>query len=130
MESGATIGLLNIVKTGLHKFQIDHQDVTDVNLSFRSGTQHFYSVLTAGTGFTEKSYATTKGAFEKGVDAVVTTFDVGKVYKVVGLLCHLGRGAITNCGKILRSRMRPTLGEWNAPFQNCNRKKKGPGEPS
>lgn len=45
---GATIGLINIVRTGLHQFELSTNDVTDFNLSFRSGSRAFYSILTVG----------------------------------------------------------------------------------
>lgn len=48
VEKGATIGLLNIVRTGKHEFAITTNDVTDINAAFRSGTNKFYSVLEAG----------------------------------------------------------------------------------
>lgn len=48
VEKGATFGLINIVRTGLHQFEVSSNDVTDFNISFRSGTHAFYSILTAG----------------------------------------------------------------------------------
>ena len=48
VEKGATIGLFNFVKEGLHKFQLEANDVTPFNASFRGGTRNFYSLLSAG----------------------------------------------------------------------------------
>lgn len=48
VEKGATIGLLNIVRTGKHEVALGTNDVTDLNVAFRSGTDKFYSILEAG----------------------------------------------------------------------------------
>lgn len=48
VESGATIGLINIVRKGLHHFAISNNDVTDLNLELRTGTHKFYSIFSAG----------------------------------------------------------------------------------
>jgi len=48
VEKGATIGVVNLVKEGFHSFDIGANDVTDLNFSFRSGTRHFYTLLTFG----------------------------------------------------------------------------------
>lgn len=48
VEKGATIGLLNLVQHGFHEFDISTNDVTTTNLTFRSGTQHFYTIFLAG----------------------------------------------------------------------------------
>lgn len=48
VESGATIGLFNIVRKGLHQFAISNNDITDANLEFRMGTPKFYSIFSAG----------------------------------------------------------------------------------
>lgn len=48
VERGATVGLLNIVKKGKHQLAVEHNEVMDVNLAFRSGTDRLYSVLFAG----------------------------------------------------------------------------------
>lgn len=48
VEKGMTFGLINIVRSGLHQFELSTNDVTDFNLTFRSGTNAFYSILTTG----------------------------------------------------------------------------------
>lgn len=48
VESGVVIGLVNIVKTGKHQFAVEHNDVMDLNVAFRSGTNSLYTVLFAG----------------------------------------------------------------------------------
>ncbi|MEQ6122219.1 hypothetical protein [Reichenbachiella sp. MALMAid0571] len=48
VASGATIGLFNFVKKGLHQLSLSHNDVTDVNLEFRGGSNAFYSILSSG----------------------------------------------------------------------------------
>ena len=47
-RGGVSIGLINIIKNGLKKLEISHNDVTAYNLSFRMGTETFYSFLAAG----------------------------------------------------------------------------------
>jgi hypothetical protein len=46
--SGVSIGFLSFVKNGLHEFEISTNEAVAVNLAFRTGTHHFYNVLTAG----------------------------------------------------------------------------------
>lgn len=53
VASGATIGLFNFVKKGLHQLSLSYNDVTDVNLEFRGGTHSFYSILSSGIQFKE-----------------------------------------------------------------------------
>ena len=48
VASGATIGLFNFVRKGLHQLSLSYNDVTDVNLDFRGGTHAFYSILSSG----------------------------------------------------------------------------------
>ena len=48
VKSGTTIGLINIIKSGFVQFATENNDVTDVNLVFRSGTKSFYTILSAG----------------------------------------------------------------------------------
>ena len=48
VESGAMIGLFNFVRKGMHKFEFSHDDVFDMNFSFRGGTERFYSIWTVG----------------------------------------------------------------------------------
>lgn len=48
VKNGATIGILNLVKTGKHEFAIEHNDFMDYSAAFRSGTDQFYSLLSAG----------------------------------------------------------------------------------
>ncbi|MFT6866375.1 MAG: hypothetical protein ACJA08_001206 [Cyclobacteriaceae bacterium] len=48
IERGASIGFISIVKSGIHQFEISFNDVTAVNLSFRSGSNTFYGIFTAG----------------------------------------------------------------------------------
>jgi hypothetical protein len=49
VESGVTIGLVNIVKKGMMAIEIEHNDVLDVNASFKSGTSRLYGIVSAGT---------------------------------------------------------------------------------
>lgn len=46
--SGVAIGFLSFVKNGLHEFEISTNEAVAVNLAFRTGTHHFYNVLSAG----------------------------------------------------------------------------------
>ncbi|UXX77912.1 hypothetical protein N7E81_11095 [Reichenbachiella carrageenanivorans] len=48
VEKGVVVGLINVVKTGKHQLAIEHNEVMDINLAFRSGTSKLYSVLFAG----------------------------------------------------------------------------------
>lgn len=48
VENGVTIGLFNFVKKGKHQFALEHNDFMDAHVSFRMGTDAFYSVLSSG----------------------------------------------------------------------------------
>ncbi len=48
VKKGVTIGFLNFVKEGFKRGGISHNDITDINLLFLSGTTKFYSILTGG----------------------------------------------------------------------------------
>jgi hypothetical protein len=53
VERGATIGIVNIVKNGKVEFGFEYNDFMDANLTFRSGTNRFYTVLTGGMEFSD-----------------------------------------------------------------------------
>lgn len=55
VESGVPIGLVSWVKDGLHQMEAGANDVTPYNLSFRSGIEKFYSIITAGIDPTDKN---------------------------------------------------------------------------
>jgi len=48
VESGFSIGLINLFKDELHQLEASANDVTPYNLSFKSGLNHFYSIISAG----------------------------------------------------------------------------------
>ena len=46
--SGVPIGLLSIVKKGLHQFELSSDEIFPTNIGFRTGVNKFYNVFTAG----------------------------------------------------------------------------------
>lgn len=48
VESGFVFGVVNFIKEGLHRIELEHNDLTDFNLNYKSGTKHFYSTVSAG----------------------------------------------------------------------------------
>lgn len=48
VEKGVTIGLVNIVRKGMLQFELSTNDVTDLNLQFKSGTPRLYGIVGAG----------------------------------------------------------------------------------
>lgn len=48
VEKGVMIGLINITKNGLLAVDLDYNDVTEYNASFKTGPKHFYTILTGG----------------------------------------------------------------------------------
>ncbi|GHT72946.1 hypothetical protein FACS1894124_0490 [Spirochaetia bacterium] len=48
-EKVLPIGLLNVVKNGLLHPAIYYDDMEFINLSFRSGSKHFYTIMSVGT---------------------------------------------------------------------------------
>jgi len=47
-EKGTPIGIFNYVKDGFHVLEIGTNDLTPIQLSFKSGVPHFYTLLTSG----------------------------------------------------------------------------------
>jgi hypothetical protein len=48
-SSGASIGLLNFIGNGFYKVSLTINDVTNTNVSLKTGTHNFYSTLLIGT---------------------------------------------------------------------------------
>ncbi|UXX79222.1 carboxypeptidase-like regulatory domain-containing protein [Reichenbachiella carrageenanivorans] len=48
VSSGTPIGLINIVRSGMHQFAAEHNDFMPYQVAFRSGIYRFYTVLSAG----------------------------------------------------------------------------------
>ena len=61
VERGVTVGLINIVKKGKLQFALEHNEVIDFNIAFRSGTNRLYSVLFVGSQAKEDDYLWTYG---------------------------------------------------------------------
>lgn len=49
-SSGASIGLINIIRNGFYKVSISASSVMNTNISFSSGTHRFYTIIHAGIG--------------------------------------------------------------------------------
>lgn len=47
--SGYSIGLINIVRKGYHKLTVETNDVLDVNLIYKAGNRHLYSMIGIGS---------------------------------------------------------------------------------
>ncbi len=75
VEHGATIGILNFVKEGVHSFDIGTNDITDINLGFRSGTKHFYTLLSFGVSAYEAD-----GVWSMGIGAGTKVNWTDKIY--------------------------------------------------
>lgn len=60
-SSGYAIGLLNIVRKGYRKLDISSNELTNVNLTFRTGRKQLYSILTAGYNIGENEKAISFG---------------------------------------------------------------------
>jgi hypothetical protein len=48
VSSGAPIGLINFVVKGYHTVEISANELFPANLTLKTGTRHFYNILTAG----------------------------------------------------------------------------------
>ncbi len=48
VSSGVSIGLISYVRRGFHRIELNHDDVLDGSLSFKTGTHTFYNILSAG----------------------------------------------------------------------------------
>ncbi|HLP13295.1 MAG TPA: STN domain-containing protein [Flavobacteriales bacterium] len=49
--NGVQIGFFNFVKHGYHKIELSADDVFYGNIAFRTGTERFHNIFTAGMGF-------------------------------------------------------------------------------
>ncbi|HXO75823.1 MAG TPA: hypothetical protein VN824_11320, partial [Puia sp.] len=47
-SSGFMIGLVNIVKNGIHELTLSSDEITPLNLSYRTGSRTMYSILQVG----------------------------------------------------------------------------------
>ena len=47
-SSGILLGLLNIVKKGYHVLEVSTNDITPINLAYRTGTKRFYTIYSIG----------------------------------------------------------------------------------
>lgn len=59
--SGASIGFLSFVKSGIHEFELSSNEAVAVNAAFRTGTRHFYNVLSVGVHPVPGQYVFTAG---------------------------------------------------------------------
>lgn len=49
VDKGIMIGLINVAfENGIFRFELDHNDLTDYNISLKTGTKIFHNVFTAG----------------------------------------------------------------------------------
>ena len=48
LERGVPIGLINIIRNGKIEFGVEHNDFMDASLTFRSGVNSFYTILSTG----------------------------------------------------------------------------------
>ncbi len=48
VDKGVMIGLLNFAGNGLLRLEAEHNDLTQYNLTFKSGTKAFYSIFSSG----------------------------------------------------------------------------------
>ncbi|HEY4288351.1 MAG TPA: hypothetical protein VGN00_14710 [Puia sp.] len=57
-SSGFMVGLVNIVKNGVHEFTVSSNEMTPLNISYRTGSRGMYSILELGfdPGNNEKVY--------------------------------------------------------------------------
>lgn len=84
VEKGATIGIINLVKEGgIHALDIGANDVTPINLSFRSGTPHFYTILAVGV------LPASEGLFSAGIGLGTQVSWTDKLYTDFELSSHL-----------------------------------------
>lgn len=47
-SKGIPVGIMSFVKTGVHQLEISYDELQFINLSYRSGVDHFYSLISGG----------------------------------------------------------------------------------
>lgn len=50
-SSGYSLGLVNIIRHGLHQFSLSYNDALDLNIAYKGGNTKLYSILLAGASF-------------------------------------------------------------------------------
>lgn len=83
-SSGFMIGLVNIVKNGVHEFSLSSNEMTPLNISYKTGTRKMYSILQVG--------------FDPRNDEKVYTYGVG-----IGNELRLSSGLSLNSELLLNS---------------------------
>lgn len=58
IEHGVSIGIVNVVKTGLYHFELSSNDITQVQLAFRSGGDNLYGIFYGGMRLNEEQFWT------------------------------------------------------------------------
>lgn len=53
-SDGYSIGLINVVLKGYHKLAISNNEITDVNIGFKTGSRKLYSILQAGAAVSNR----------------------------------------------------------------------------
>jgi hypothetical protein len=87
-SKGVSIGLINIILKGYHKLALYNNEVTDVNIAFKSGTKYFYSILSAGAKLDNNQKAYSAG-YGFGTD-ISFTRKFGINPELTGNLIYLG----------------------------------------
>ncbi|MDI3321683.1 STN and carboxypeptidase regulatory-like domain-containing protein [Pinibacter soli] len=87
-SEGVSLGLINIILKGYHKLALYNNEVTDVNIAFKSGTKYLYSILTAGAKLDKNQKAYSAG-YGLGTDISFTPrFGINP--ELTGSLIYLG----------------------------------------
>ncbi len=76
VKKGASIGFLSFVRKGYHKFEISGNESLHGVVSFKTGTEHFYNILSVGTRIQDNSISWGYGY------GIGTMFPVHKKVKV------------------------------------------------
>ncbi|MFT5723961.1 MAG: hypothetical protein ACI9JN_001078 [Bacteroidia bacterium] len=139
LESGINIGLLNIVRSGLFDLQLHHSSTIPVNLVFKTGSNRFYNMLSAGYHIDEDLIALGYGLgsrhiFKKGLvigAEVQSSFLYKQAYKkqVVNLLNQFvpylgyrwGKEIVLSAGpeiNVYYSRLDGETGKYGFPVMN------------
>ena len=76
LTGGVPIGFLSIVKSGYRRFEVGGNEVLWANVSYKTGTERFYNIITAGASFENDELL---WSFGYGVGTLVPVSDKMKI---------------------------------------------------
>lgn len=108
--SGASIGLINVVRKGYNHLEVSHNDLLFANLAFRFGSEKFYNILHTGMRWYPGENGVYSWGLGYGIGASMPVANDWTVFLDYTLL-HLNEKEVWTSELNLVQQLRPTI-EW------------------